>query len=215
MSIELPHSPTKFRSTSIKPHFIDNQESITDGLASIQIPLAEAPPAETSPLETPQTGTSPADITPMKPAAKSPSATLASLALVKRGCGQPRRYPEQANIVAPLDICFLIDKFDVFINKNSDAHLAQYTASRQKEITGLLEKGVFKIVTSKDVLSNTRIFNSQIVDKIKNAGIDKTYKKSWLVVQAYNDQKKDLVLRQSSTIERVSQRLIVCLATML
>lgn len=53
-----------------------------------------------------------------------------------------------------LDICILINKFDVFINKNSNAHLAQYIASRQKKITRLLEKGVFKIVIFKDVLNN-------------------------------------------------------------
>ena len=38
------------------------------------------------------------------------------------------------------------------------------------------------------------------MDKIKNVGIGKTNEKSWLVVQAYNNQKKDLVLTQSLTI---------------
>ena len=81
--IELPHGPTKFRSTSIKPYFIVNQEPIPDSPASKQVSPAEAPPAETGPPETPQTETSPADITPIESAAKSPSATLASLALIK------------------------------------------------------------------------------------------------------------------------------------
>ena len=71
-----------------------------------------------------------------------------------------------------------MNEFDVFINKNSDRHLTQYIASRQKEITGLLEKSVFKVVTSKDVPSNVRILNSHFVDKIKNTA----YKKSRLVV---------------------------------
>ena len=96
--------------------------------------------------------------------------------------------------------------------KNTDALPAQYTASRQKEIAGLLEKGVFKVVTSVDISSNTQIFNSFYVNKIKHADTDKAYKKSWLVVQAYNDQEKDLVLTQLPTIQQVSQRLIVCLA---
>ena len=98
--------------------------------------------------------------------------------------------------------------------KNTDTTPAQYIASRQKEIAGLLEKGVFKVVTSADIPSNTRIFNSRFVDEIKHAGTDKAYEKSRLVVQAYNDQEKDLVLTQSPTIQRVSQRLIVCLAAM-
>ena len=50
------------------------------------------------------------------------------------------------------------------------------------------------------------------MDKVKHAGTDKAYEKSRLVVQAYNDQEKDLILTQSPTIQRVSQCFIVCLA---
>ena len=98
----------------------------------------------------------------------------------------------------------------MFINKNADTQPAQYTASQQKEVTRLLEKEVFKAVTSKDVPSNARIFNSCFVNEIKNLGIDKAYEKSRLVVQVYNDQKKELILTQLSVIQRVSQRLIIC-----
>jgi hypothetical protein len=63
--------------------------------------------------------------------------------------------------------------------------------------------------------SGTRLFNSRFVDEIKNKGTDKAFKKSRLVVQAYNDQEKELVLTQSPTIQRVSQRLILCLAAIL
>ena len=52
------------------------------------------------------------------------------------------------------------------------------------------------------------------MDKIKNPGTDKAFEKSRLVVQAYNDQEKELVLTQSPTIQRVSQRLILCIAAM-
>ena len=120
-------------------------------------------------------------------------ASLAFLAQVKQGRGRPKKLPEQANFTAPSDICFLIDKLNVFI-KNTDAPPAQYTAFRQKEIAELLEKGVFKIVTSADIPSNTRIFNSYFVDEIKHVGTDKAYKKIRLIVQVYNDQEKDLVL---------------------
>ena len=95
---------------------------------------------------------------------------------------RPRKYPESAIIATPSSICFFIDEFDVFINKNSDVYPAQYTTSRQKEIMEILEKGVFKVVTSKDVLSNARILNSRFVDEVKNVGTDKAYEKSWLVV---------------------------------
>ena len=209
--IELPHGPTKFRSTSIKPYFIDNQEPVPDSPAPTQVPTEGETPAGSAPAETPQTETPPADIPPIEYAAKSPSATLASLALVKPDCGQPRKYREKANIAAPSDICFPMNESDVFI-KNTEAPMAQYIASRQKDIAGLLEKGVFKVVPTDSILSNAQIFNSRFVDEIKNPGTDKAYEKSRLVVQAYNDKEKDLVLMQLPTMERVSQRLIVCLA---
>ena len=55
---------------------------------------------------------------------------------------------------------------------------AQYTASREKEIAELFEKGVFKVVTSADIPSNTQIFNFRFVNKIKHIGTDKAYEKS-------------------------------------
>ena len=65
------------------------------------------------------------------------------------------------------------------------------------------------------MLKGVRLFNSRFVDKIKNKGTDKAFKKSRLVVQAYNDLEKELVFTQSLTIQRVSQRLILCIAAML
>ena len=85
--------------------------------------------------------------------------------------------------------------------KNTNILPAQYTASRQKEITGLLEKDVFRVVTTTDIPTNAWIFNSYFVDEVKNAGIDNAYKKNWLVVQVYNDQEKDFVLTQLPTIQ--------------
>lgn len=70
---------------------------------------------------------------------------------------------------------------------------------------------MFKIISHQDILSDTRIFSSRFVDEVKNSGTDKTFEKSRLVVQAYNDLEKSFVLTQSPTIQRVSQRLIICL----
>ena len=119
--------------------------------------------------------------------------------------GRPRKYP-----VAQANLCFVID------DELEDLKLPQYTASRQKEVAGLLEKGVFETVTDRnDIPAGTRIFNSRFVDEIKNLGTEKAFEKSRLVVQAYNDVDKGLVLTQSPTIQRVSQRLMVCLAATL
>jgi hypothetical protein len=90
-----------------------------------------------------------------------------------------------------------------------------FAESRQKELNGLLEKGVFEIVDLNDVPEGTRIFNSRFVDEIKDQGTDKAFEKSRLVVQAYKDTEKGMVLMQSPTIQRVSQRLILAFTAML
>ena len=51
-----------------------------------------------------------------------------------------------------------------------------------------------------DVLKGVRIFNFKFVDKVKNKGIKKAFAKSRLIVQAYNDKEKRIVLTQSLTI---------------
>ena len=114
MIIGLPHDLTKFRSISIKPYFIDDQQPVSDSPVPTEIPQRETPPA---------------DIFQRELATKSPLATLASLVSVKRGRGQPRKYPKQANNAAPSDIYFFIDESDVFIT-NADTPPTQYNLSR-------------------------------------------------------------------------------------
>jgi phosphorylcholine metabolism protein LicD len=62
-----------------------------------------------------------------------------------------------------------------------------------------------------NVSINARIFDSRFVNEIKNLDIDKEFKKSRLIVQAFDDSNKNLILTQSSIIQQVIQRLIVCL----
>lgn len=57
-----------------------------------------------------------------------------------------------------------------------------------------------KYVTSAKIPSNVQIFSFYFVDKVKHTGIDKAYKRSWLVRQVYNNQEKDLVLTQLTTL---------------
>ncbi len=79
--------------------------------------------------------------------------------------------------------------------------LSLYILLREKRILMLLEKRVFHIVNPKIILVGIWVFNSQFVNEIKNASTNKAFKKSCLVMQAYNDFNKDLVLTQLSTIE--------------
>jgi hypothetical protein len=60
--------------------------------------------------------------------------------------------------------------------------LPLFIESQCKEINGLLKKGIFKFTNTVDIPKGVRIFNSWFVDKIKNARIDKAFKKSRLVI---------------------------------
>jgi len=44
----------------------------------------------------------------------------------------------------------------------------QFTLSRQLEVAGLLEKGVFEVVDPETIPKGVRIFNSRFVDEVKN-----------------------------------------------
>ena len=83
MIIGLPHGPTKFRSTLIKPYFIDDQQPVPDNPTPIQVRQAKVACAKIAPAETPQTDVTPADIPPIEPAAKLPPTPLALLDPVK------------------------------------------------------------------------------------------------------------------------------------
>ncbi|OXV11129.1 hypothetical protein Egran_01111 [Elaphomyces granulatus] len=100
----------------------------------------------------------------------------------------------------------------IFLTSNHDSPQPGYTHSRQVELNGLLEKGVFELTTADEVPYGAQIFNSWFVDEIKHAGTSKAIEKSRLVVQAYKDADKKGVLTQAPTIQCASQRLILSLA---
>jgi hypothetical protein len=122
----------------------------------------------------------------------------------------PARFRQ--NITDAADIMIFIQDKELTADQSPQS---PFTASRHKELNGLLENGVFEVVDIKDVPDGTRIFNSRFVDEIKNPGTDKAFEKSRLVIQAYKDTEKDTVLTQSPTIQRASQRLILSLAAVL
>lgn len=68
----------------------------------------------------------------------------------------------------------------------------------------MLEKEVFKVVNPEDMSVNIQVFNSRFFNEIKNASINKAFKKSCLIMQIYNDYNKDFVLTQLPTIQRVN-----------
>ena len=97
-------------------------------------------------------------------------------------------------------------------NKNADSQLS---ASGQKEIQGLPEKDVFKVVTPEKVPSSSQVFDFRFVDEIKDPCIDKAYEKSCPVIPAYNDEEKNLMLIHSPKIPGVSQGICSYLAAII
>jgi hypothetical protein len=104
---------------------------------------------------------------------------------------------------------------NVIFNIISIHSSSSFIAFRQKEIIELLKKEIFISINKKNVSTNVRIFSFRFVNEIKDSSIDKTFEKFRLMIQAFNNQNKIRVLTQSSIIQRISQRLIICLATSL
>ena len=125
---------------------------------------------------------------------------------IKRGRRRSRKQASGENFIFTSDIYFFSNANKSALNHHS------YVKSRKKEVIGLIEKGVFIFVSKEEVSESMRIFNSRFVDEIKNADTESAFEKSRLVMQTYNDSIKHFVLTQSPTIQRVSQRLILCLA---
>ena len=183
--VDLPSGPTEFRSTTVKPYLIEE----TDGDEPTQgTEDKEDSNAENSPISQSQNATNldnPFAETPIQQPAR------------KRQL--PIRYQNMANI-------------SVMLQDEPAPSSNPFMESRHKEINGLLEKGVFEVVSISKVPQGIRIFNSRFVDEIKNIGTAAAFEKSRLVVQAYNDYDKEMILTQAPTIQRMSQRLILALS---
>jgi hypothetical protein len=90
---------------------------------------------------------------------------------------------------------------------------APFELSDKEEVDALIARGVFAFEMfdpTKHV--GTRIFKSRMVREVKGKATGTPYEKSRLVIQGHSDGGKDLVLTQSPTIQRASQRIIVAIA---
>jgi hypothetical protein len=200
-----PRGHTPFRSTSVKPYYAAQPDpDLTNPTGENEPITARISPENTSiPISETNQGTESSTITVI-PTPEQP---------VKRGRGRPRKYPVISTYLQEqeeepyTEVTLLL--------QNEQLHLQPYTASRLAEITGLNEKGVFELVQPEDIPQGVRIFDARFVDEIKNPGTENAFEKSRLVVQAYQDNEKRTVLTQSPTIQRVSQRIILCIAAML
>jgi hypothetical protein len=112
------------------------------------------------------------------------------------------RYQNFADITV-----FLQD--DVDSSSSTFVLTSTFIESRRKEINDLLKRQIFEIIIISEVFKNVRIFNFRFVDEIKHSDISQAYEKFKLMIQTYNDHEKTLMLTQASTIQRMSQRIIL------
>lgn len=106
------------------------------------------------------------------------------------------------------------DTTDSYKSNISDTQIdtTQFSASRNIEFNGLIERGVFTLVPE-SMANGLRIYGSRFVDQVKNEGKPSAYNKSRLVVQAYGDHNHGL-LTHAPTVQRVSQRLLLIICAM-
>lgn len=199
-TVDMPYGPARFRSTVVKPFY-------TEKLPEVPVPEGQI---RTEPPFEGQIRTEPVDAPGEAPV-------------------EPRRSGRQRQPVRKLR-----DNIDeqymsmAFITKKEqdDLELAKdlrrrgeittpgepFEESQQQEIDGLIARGVFEFVRYNPSIHTGRIFNSRLVNEVKGKSTDSPYEKSRLVIQAYNDEGKEIILTQSPTIQRASQRLILALA---
>ncbi len=217
MIIELSSESTRFRSTTIKSYYDDNHTNDLDN-SSLFISITDSSFIEFVTSTESSNMSQSNDQLAVSNDQKSESEILSNS--FRRDRDWSRKYFASTAFLsfvfnATVDFVFAsisLFAFAVVFKLDSIVHIAlsQFVAFRQKEINDLIEKDVFQSISKNDVSTDVRIFNFRFVDEIKHLDIDKAFEKSRLVVQTFNDQNKNLILTQSSIIQRVNQRLIVC-----
>ncbi|OXV09105.1 hypothetical protein Egran_03132, partial [Elaphomyces granulatus] len=200
-NVQLPSGPVRFRTTVVKP-YVDGvgDDGEFQGIDEIQHEGQEE-----SAQEPERTG-------------QDSDETQLQSNQIRRNPIRQRRMPERYRQNVTTITTFLSNKemLDLELSKRLRAEGKITTEgppfflSRQKEIDGLIAKGVFEIATNED--NTGRLFKSRFVDEIKGKATNCPFEKSRLVIQAYNDDGKREILTQSPTIQRVSQRIVLCIA---
>ncbi|CEJ95277.1 Putative Polyprotein [[Torrubiella] hemipterigena] len=227
-TLEMPNGTTKFRSTVVKPYYheddsgdnhiqplLDCEDKNGNGkTAKIAVVLHQKknPPEVTHEVD---------DEMGQKP--------------TRRKRGRPRRplFDEVlfSTTTETGDLGKLIQSIDMEVfmtaKEKSDYTLAvnlrdkgivttpgrPFEVSDRTEIDNLLARGVFEFRPFDPIQHDgIRVFGSRMVREIKGKGTPRPYEKSRLVIRGYNDEGKALILTQSPTIQRASQRLLVAIA---
>jgi len=151
----LPSGPTNFRSTSVKPYLKEQRQE------SQQKERQQEPQEEES--------TENALVIP------NPSTVEIVPNLTRKNPIRERQIPSRfRQNLADLTIAYVpeLDKVESFISGRFEwttlDKKPDFTKSRQKELDGLLQKGVFQVIPAPEIPKGIRLFGSRFVDKIKN-----------------------------------------------
>lgn len=202
-SVKLPSGPTNFFSTSVKPYmhddFLEDNQNTT-------IPREEASTNQSIP-QTPSQIIP--DSIPQHPGTPPPTTKprrILRSSLRSRIRTNLTQIKKQYNFNNNPDLTFTYNPHETTSHpsKFSVNHEPSFVKSKRREISGLLEKGTFKIVELVDIPSKTRIFKSRFINEIKHPGTSKAFEKSRFVIQGYDDEGKSMILTQAPTIQRSS-----------
>ncbi|KAF6807096.1 hypothetical protein CPLU01_15834 [Colletotrichum plurivorum] len=210
--------PRNFRSTVVKPYHADPDE----------IEPTDAAPDKNVDNNANEGDDHMEDTIVVATTLESPGIAATSPPL-RRPRGRPRKTPYANALLQETDVpdnsSLLSSSAFISAKEESDKALAKqlrgkgvittsgepFELSTRTEIDSLIARGVFEFVTFDPAKHNGRIFKSRIVNEVKGKNTDKPYEKSRLVIQGYADDGKEVILTQSPTIQRASQRLILAL----
>lgn len=192
-TVQLRRGPTNFRITSVKPYREDNGEEEEDGEHEDKSSSEDIPEIS-------------ADTTPPRERYIPPP---------RERHARERRLPARYTFLTTKEM----NNLELAKKLRDEGTIRLLTPpfqqSRLDEAKALLGSGVFQVINREDIPTGARIFNSRFVDEIKNKGGGDPYEKSRWVIQAWGDNGKELILTEAPTIQRASQRLIICLAVIL
>ena len=210
-TIDMPYGPTKFRSTVIKPFYMEELPEMEKE--------QELPDIDEENQNEPQQNVQPETEIERRIRTTRPMVVIPSRS-VRQIEAQSEHFLTSVQGDQQITMAFITKK------EENDLELAKdlrqrgvittpgqpFQESQQQEIDSLIARGVFEFVRYDPNIHKGRIFNSRLVNEVKGKLTGAPYEKSRLVIQAYNDAGKGVILTQSPTIQRASQRLILALA---
>lgn len=226
-TVDMPHGPTKFRSNIVKPYYREKHpeggrgqpraEAESQGDETINAKHLDGPdkPAE---IQRRGRGRPPESKNKPKPQVTVRRSTRRNAADHQ---GSEDQFINAIQEGQDISMALMTSKeradMELSVKLRNEGVITTpglpFDQSRNEEIEGLIARGVFDFVQyDPSKHAGIRIFNSRLVNEIKGKATGTPFEKSRLVIQAYNDEGKGMILTQSPTIQRASQLVIVALA---